>query len=430
MAQATIVIVGDELLTGERVESNSSHIARTLGEAGIAVKRIITVGDELEEITSAIDVGLGDCQLVLLSGGLGPTSDDRTKDALCRYFAVQLEFHPQILDDIRNRFAERGMEMPQVNREQAYQPTGATLLDNPLGSARGILMVDERSGCIVSALPGVPPEMKAMLADSLLPLLKEKGLASPPPAQRELRVVGLPESGVAETLAPLEERHASHPHFAIAYYPHQIEVLVRLKAPGLEAEKGASFLDALEEEARRLLGDHIFGGGEDDLAEVVGKMLKEKKATLAVAESLSGGLLSQRITAVPGASDYYRGGVVAYSNQVKVELLGVREETRETVGAVSEEVAIQMALGAASTFHAEYALSTTGIAGPTGATAEKPVGLVYIACCRREDVRAYGHIFTGGRHMVMRRTAQTALDILRLTLLHDRFPEKRKGEMT
>ena len=430
MAQATIVIIGDELLTGEREESNSACIAIALSEVGIITRRILTVGDELSEITSAISSGLADCQLVVLSGGLGPTSDDRTKKAICQFFGLELRFHKDILEDIQRRFAERGLEMPAVNREQAYQPEGAMLLYNPLGSARGILLADEKSGGLVTALPGVPPEMKAMLAESLLPMLKERGLAGSPSAKRELRVVGLPESAVSELLAPLEKKYSSSPHFAIGYYPHQIEVLIHLKAPGLTPKEGEKFLDELESEARKALGDYIYERGGEDLAELVGRMLRERQATLAVAESCSGGLLSQRITAIPGASDYYLGGAITYSNQAKVKILGVSEKTLSDRGAVSAEVAEQMAWGAMKVFNADYALSTTGIAGPTGATVEKPVGLVYIACAHQEKVRAYKYIFIGGREMVMRRTAQTALDILRLTLMYGKFPEKRRGELT
>jgi len=430
MTYATIIIVGDELLTGERIESNSGYIALLLGEAGITIKRIITIGDEQGEIISAVDQGLSDCRVVVLSGGLGPTSDDRTKEAICKYFKVELEFHPDILEDIRSRFSERGMEMPETNREQAYQPQGATLLHNPLGSAPGILLADMESGGLVFALPGVPAEMEAMLTESLIPILKDRGLAGPPPAKRELRVVGLPESRVAERLKPLEEKYASQPHFAIGYYPHQIEVLVRLKAPGLSVQEGVSFLEKVEDEVRALLGDYIFGTAEDDLAQVVGESLRERKATLAVAESCSGGLLSRRITDISGASDYYLGGVVAYSNKAKVKLLGVSPETLKTMGAVSAQVAEKMALGAVKKLGAQYALSTTGIAGPGGATAEKPVGLVYIACAHNDKTHAYKYIFTGGRRIIMRRTAQSALDILRLTLLHNRFPKKREGEIT
>lgn len=430
MAQATIIIIGDELLTGEREESNSSYIASALGEVGIVTKRIVTVGDEPSEIISAISSGLADCQLVILSGGLGPTSDDRTKKAICQFFGLELEFHKDILEDIQRRFAERGLEMPAVNREQAYQPQGAMLLNNPLGSARGILLADEKRGGLVVAMPGVPPELKAMLAESLLPMLKERGLAGSPSAKRELRVVGLPESAVSELLAPLEKKYSSSPHLAVGYYPHQIEVLIRFQAKGLAPDKGEKFLDEVESDARKALGDYIYGRGGDDLSELVGRMLRERQTTLAVAESCSGGRLSQRITVIPGASDYYLGGAVAYSNRAKVKILGVSEITLADKGAVSAEVAEEMASGAIKAFNTDYALSTTGIAGPSGATAEKPVGLVYIACAHEEKVRAYKYIFIGGRDMVMRRTAQTALDILRLTLMYGKFPEKRRGELT
>ncbi|MGQ9706900.1 MAG: competence/damage-inducible protein A [bacterium] len=411
----SILIIGDELLTGSKIESNSIYITNRLSEIGIDVIKIITVGDDEDAIINSINFCLKYSYGVIVSGGLGPTSDDRTKDAICKFLNIEKIMHQEILDDIRERFAKRGIDMPQSNVEQAYQPKGAILLKNPIGTAYGFILYKDNKPIIT--IPGVPLEMKVMMDESVLPYLREKGFGHSNIHILDAKVVGLVESSVYEKVLSLREWADERDNVTLAYYPHFIDVTVRVKVRGDE-----SYAESVFNEARNILNDclddMIYGYGSDGLEVVVGRHLRDGGLKLSTAESCTGGLVSDRIVSAPGSSDYFLGGVISYSNEAKVSLLCVSQETLNKYGAVSPETAVEMAVGAKNGFNSDIAISTTGIAGPTGGTPEKPVGLVYIGWTFKD---AFGtkKLMLGGmsRSRVRLYTSQMALEIVRrLTL--------------
>jgi len=407
----SILIIGDELLTGEKVESNSTYISNRLSEIGVDVGKIITVGDDEDNIISALDFCLSKSCGVIVSGGLGPTSDDRTKDAICKFLNVVKTMHQEILDDIRERFAKRIIDMPESNVEQAYQPNGAILLKNPIGTAYGFVLYKDDKAIIT--LPGVPSEMKIMMDEGVLPYLKEKGFGHSNIHILDARIVGLPESAIYDKVLPLREWAENKKSVSLAYYPHFIDVTVRVKVGG-DDDYAKSVFNEVKNILDECLGDRIYNYGLDGLEVVLGNHLREKVLTISTAESCTGGLVSDRIVSVPGSSDYFLGGVVSYSNEAKVSLLGVSQKTLDTYGAVSSETAVEMAVGAKNRFNSDIAISTTGIAGPTGGTPEKPVGLVYIGWTFRGETGSKKLMLGGmSRTRVRLYTSQMALELAR-----------------
>jgi len=410
----SIIIIGDELLTGSKVDSNSTFISAKLAEIGVDVKTIMTVGDDEKEIIDALGFCVTRSDGVIVSGGLGPTSDDKTKDAICKFVEVNMVEHKEILDDIKQRFSKRGVDMPEPNKEQAYQPEGAILFRNPVGTAYGFEVYKDEKPII--ALPGVPAEMKAIMVESVIPSLKEKGFGLSDLHILDAKVVGLAESAVYDAVGPLREWAEKRESICLAYYPHFVDVTVRVKVRGEE-----EFAEKMFKEAKSILedilGEKLYGYGEDGLEVVVGKLLRQNGMTISTAESCTGGLVSNRIVSVPGASDYFLGGVVAYSNEAKSNLLGVSEKTLSTFGAVSPETAEEMALGVRKKFASNIAVSTTGIAGPTGGTAEKPVGLVYVGWSYDNELGSK-KLMLGEmtRDRVRLYTSQMALDVARRIL--------------
>jgi nicotinamide-nucleotide amidase len=407
----SILIIGDELLTGVKVESNSNYISNRLSDLGIDTQVILTIGDDENRIIEALKFCLNVSNGVIVSGGLGPTSDDKTKTAICKFLNIGKIMHQEILDDMRERFSKRGIDMPQSNIEQAYQPEGAILLKNPVGTACCFILYKDNKPII--ALPGVPSEMVVILDESVLQFLKENGYGLVNLHILDARVVGLSESAVYDAVLPLRERIEKKEDVTLAYYPHFIDVTVRIKVRGEDDYAESIFTEAMGL-LGRCLGDRIYGYGPDGLEIVVGKHLKERRFTISAAESCTGGLVSDRIVSVPGSSDYFLGGVVSYSNEAKMSLLGVSQETLNTYGAVSHETAVEMAVDAKEKFKSDIAISTTGIAGPTGGTPEKPVGLVYIGWAFR-DYSGSKELMLGGmnRTRVRLYSSQMALDLAR-----------------
>jgi len=410
--QAEILAVGEELLAPGRVETNSLYLTEKLAAIGVPVGFRGIVGDEESRIAAAIQNALERSDLVLVSGGLGPTADDRTRDAACRALGIEMHLDEGILEGLRKRFAMRGIEMPDVNRRQAMVPEGAWVLENRRGTASGLVIETSEQRTLV-LLPGPPRELEPMFEEQVMPRLKGKA-GEVFYRTRKLWVAGLPESAVEQKIVSTYAA-VENPLTTVLAAPGQVEI--RLTATGQSAVAADDLNEELAAKLRAILGEHIFSEREESLEAVVGALLLDTGMRISVAESLTGGLIAHRITQVSGSSRYFDTGFVTYSNESKTALLGVAPDLFRRVGAVSEEVAVAMATGALERASADITVSVTGIAGPTGGSEEKPVGLVYIGLATKTSARAERRQFPGERRQVKRWTAQTALDLVRLELL-------------
>jgi nicotinamide-nucleotide amidase len=407
-----LVTIGDELLLGFTLDSNGAFIARELAALGISIVRRTSVGDSGPAIRAAVGEALERTGAVITTGGLGPTSDDLTKPSIAAIFGRRMVLDEAILRALRERWIAKGWgkELPKTNEQQALIPEGATILKNNHGSAPGIWLEDER-GRWVTMLPGVPREMKGMFADTLLPLLRQRsGITDSVVLSRVIRTTGISESLLADTLAPVSGNLEG---LSLAYLPGWPGVDLRLTSRDRDDSEAALRLNAAEAAIRGVAGEFVYGRESDDLADVVLGLCREKGFTIAVAESCTGGMLGSRITAIPGSSQLFLGGVIAYSNEVKATHLGVGDDTLIKHGAVSEETAREMAIGVRARYRADVAMSLTGVAGPGGGTTEKPVGLVCLAVDIQGAVRTGKRNMVGDREEIRQRSAQWALDQLR-----------------
>ncbi len=407
--QAVLIAVGDELVDGTTVDTNTAFIARALKARGIDLVGHLTVPDDRSAVAKAIAQAASNADIAVVTGGLGPTHDDLTRQALADALGVELKLHPPLLEALKEFFASRGKTMSPANEIQAYLPEGAEPLPNPIGTAPGIACKLGR--CRIFALPGVPGEMRRMLGEQVLPRLPESCTVL---RTLTIRTFGEGESNLAVRLADLLDRSD---RVRIGITASAGVISLRLQARAATAEEAERDLQQLASEIRGRLGDLIFGEGEVTLPEATGMLLRESKATVAVAESCTGGLLGELFTSVPGSSDYFLGGIIAYANRIKSEVLGVSEKLLTEYGAVSRQTALAMAAGAKRRLGATWALSTTGIAGPGGGTPEKPVGLVWIALEGPSGAEAFRYRFPGDRETVRLRAALCALNYLRLALL-------------
>ena len=396
--RAEVITVGDELITGLVVDSNSAYLGRRLTELGFRVVRMTSVGDGPEEIRTALQQVSSDVAVV--TGGLGPTPDDRTKEVFAEVVGRRLVLDEEVLEGIRKRFAHRGMEMPRSNVRQATVPEGSQVLPNRWGTAPGLHV--QADGRHFFLLPGVPREMRGIFEESVVPVLRK--LSGRAINFVLLRTTGISESALCEKLSDLDLDK-------VAFLPGLEGVDVRVMW-----EEGEDPTQLIEE-IRRRAGQFVYAEGEERMEEVVGRLLKRRGWRIATAESCTGGLIGHRITEVPGSSDYFERGVVAYSNRAKVELLGVSEELIRKHGAVSPQVAEAMAKGIRERTGAEVGLGVTGIAGPTGGTPRKPVGLVYIGVAMPEGVWVREFRFVGERSQIKFRASQAALDMVRRAIL-------------
>lgn len=412
-----LVSIGDELLLGFTVDTNTAHFARAAADHGIQVVRRSTVGDDADAITSVVRDALARTGAVITCGGLGPTADDRTKPTLAALFGRTMRFDDAIWESLRARWKARGWpgEIPETNREQAMVPEGATVLPNAHGSAPGIWLEDAE-GRWVAMLPGVPREFLGMMRDTLLPRLAARGAGGTVIRSRTLRTQGIAESALAETLGELAKDPLGVP---LAFMPGYEGVDLRLTVRGVSPAVADERLAAAAEALRARVGKWVYGEGDEDLATLVLDRLRARGMRIAVAESCTGGMLGMRLTAIPGASDRFVGGVIAYDNAVKVRELGVREATLEAVGAVSEEVAREMASGVRARFGVEVGVSITGVAGPGGGTPEKPVGTFCVAVDVQGEVRSLRTAGVGDRHEIRQRASQGALSLLRRVLARE-----------
>ena len=411
---AEILCIGTELLLGNITNGNARWIAEQLAALGIPHHRQGVVGDNRERLIAEVLSASTRSRVLITTGGLGPTPDDLTTEAIAAAFATPLVEHPQVWADIQARLAARGRPCAASNRRQAFLPEGAALLPNPTGTAPGMIW-SPRPGFTILTFPGVPSEMRAMWQATAAPWLSNAGLADGGFASRMLHFWGVAESNLAEQMADLLE--AANP--TVAPYAGSGEVKLRITARAASADGAEALLEPVEAEIRARTGALCFGVDDDSLASVVLELLRRRGQTLAVAESCTGGGLGAALAAVPGASDVFVGGVIAYANAVKQGVLGVSPELLETCGAVSDPVAQAMAQGARRATGADWALAITGVAGPGGGTEQKPVGLVHIAVagpngCVSEGIR-FGS--SRGRSWIQTLSAGEALNRLRLALL-------------
>lgn len=411
-----IVTIGDELLLGFTIDTNAAHLARTLASIGGRIVRRATVGDDAASIASAVRDAIERTGAVITTGGLGPTADDRTKPIIAELFGRTMVMDEAILDGLRQRWQTRfGQPLPDSNRQQALVPAGATILGNRHGSAPGIWLEDAQQRW-VAMLPGVPREMRGMLADTLIPKLQERlPIDGPVVRSRTLRTTSIAESALADRLGALA---AGVDGLPLAFLPGVDGVDLRITAHTGTASESETRLTAAAAQLREAAGSFVYGDGDDDLAALLVAECVERQATIAVAESCTGGLLGGRITAVPGSSAVFQGGILAYDNAVKVRELGVSEAILTTHGAVSEQVACAMATGVRARFGTTIGLGITGIAGPAGGTPEKPVGTVWVAVDVAGQLHAVKAVLPGDRTEIRQRGAQLALDRLRRAFRH------------
>jgi nicotinamide-nucleotide amidase len=402
-----VVTIGTELLLGQTVDTNAAELGRALSAAGVEVVRHVSVADRPEMIRAAVAEALQRTGFVISTGGLGPTRDDMTKREVAAIFGKPLELDQTVLRSLEERFRRLGRPMPAVNRTQAEVPAGAMVLPNPRGTAPGLWVED--GGRVVVMLPGVPSEMRGLLAEEVLPRLAARG-SGVVVRSRTVRTTGSAESALAERVGAIEDDIAP---LTLAYLPSTDGVDLRVTAWSLREDEANRRLDGAAMLLRERAGEDCYGEDATDLAAVVLEQLRERNARLVVAESCTGGLLSGRITAIPGASQVFIGGVVAYDNVVKSGTLEVPPELLGRYGAVSEHVVLAMAEAVQRQFAVDAALAITGIAGPTGGTPEKPVGTVWLAARLGPEARALQRIFPGDRAEIRARAAQAALDLLR-----------------
>ena len=423
MKQAELLCIGTELLLGDIVNGNARWLAQQLAAIGIAHHRQVVVGDNRERLIAALQEAAGRCDVLITTGGLGPTPDDLTTEAVAAAFGGTLAERVEVWADIQAKAASRGRPAAPATRRQALLPWGAAVLPNPTGTAPGIIWRPDpeslpfpvRPGFTLLTFPGVPSEMRAMWESTAAPWLQQQGLAQGGLFSRELRFWGVGESTLAERVADLLE--GTNP--TVAPYAGAGEVILRLTARSATEDDARALLDPLEAELRARTAPCCYGLDQQSLASVVIDRLRNRGETVAVAESCTGGGLGAALAAIPGASDVFLGGVIAYANAVKRDLLGVPEALLATHGAVSDPVALAMAEGSRRLTGSTWALAVTGIAGPGGGSADKPVGLVHIALAgpdgRQSEAVRFGE--SRGRALIQQVTAGEALNRLRLGLL-------------
>ena len=404
---ASIITIGDELLIGQTIDTNSAWMAQELNEIGVWVKRRVAVGDTREDIWQALDEESASAQIILITGGLGPTADDITKPLLCDYFAGKMVVNEMVLEHVRNIFLRLNRPIIERNMKQAEVPDVCTVLMNRRGTAPGMLF--RKGNCIYISMPGVPHEMKGIMTDEVLPLLKRE-YKMPFILHRTLLTAGVGESFIAEKISAWEE--ALPADIRLAYLPNYGMVRLRLTATGTNKEQLDEQLDRLFAELQQLVKEWLIVAEDIPLEQALGQLLLSKNKSMATAESCSGGYIAHLITAIPGSSEYFKGTVVAYAYDVKEDVLGVQHSTLETKGAVSEETVTEMLKGLLQKTTADYGIATSGIMGPGGGTEDKPVGTVWVAVGSREKMIAKRLHFRFDRLKNIELTATNALLML------------------
>ena len=415
MVKTKVISIGDEILIGQIVNTNASFINERMNSIGIKVRKVVTIGDNRQDLIDELNDSIAnDYKINLITGGLGPTHDDITKPILTEFFRDELILDEKVLEKVKSIFAKRNVVMPDVNIGQAMVPSHSKVIWNQYGTAPGILI--EEDDRIFVAMPGVPFEMKGMIDNSIIPFIKEKYLKNPEFYHRTktLHTTGIGESFLFEKIGNIDELLSGQ---KMAFLPSPLGVRLRVDAKGKSEHEAEMELKRIVGVLYERVGEHIYGENDDLLEEITGKLLRERGLTLAAAESCTGGIISGRITDIPGSSDYFKGSVVSYANEVKENVLKVSAKTLAEKGAVSSETAMEMALGVRKLMGTDVGISATGIAGPGGATETKPVGLVYVAISIGD--RTYSkELFLGDNRQRNRiRAAQAALEMLRKELL-------------
>ena len=403
---AEIITIGDELLIGQVTDTNSAWMGRELNKAGIEVIRVVSVRDRAEEITEAVDDAMKRVDIVLVTGGLGPTKDDITKQTLCTYFGTELVFSEEVFENVKRVLAGR-IPMNALNRSQAMVPKDCIVINNRVGSAS--VNWFERGDKVLVSMPGVPQEMTTVMSEEIIPRLREK-FDTDIIIHKTFTVKNYPESVLAEKLESWEV--ALPECIKLAYLPKPGIIRLRLTGRGKQKEEVRMLMDMEAGKLEELLGDDIFDEDDTPLEILVGNLLKKKNLTVSTAESCTGGSIAARLTSIPGSSEYFKGAVVAYSNEIKEALLHVSTKTLEKRGAVSEETVVEMVKGAMETLKTDCAVSTSGIAGPGGGTREKPVGTVWIAAAYKNEIRTMKQETDRGREMNVERAGNNALLLL------------------
>ncbi|MEH2074752.1 MAG: competence/damage-inducible protein A [Nostoc sp.] len=412
---AEIICVGTELLLGDILNGNAQFLAQQLAQLGIPHYYQTVVGDNPERLKQVIEIAISRAQILIFTGGLGPTPDDLTCETIADFFKVPLVENPEIIEDITQKFAQRGRVMSPSNRKQALIPQGAEILPNPTGTAPGIIW-QPRPEITIFTFPGVPSEMYPMWEETAVPFLKSQGWGKNIIYSRSLKFWGIGESALAEKVAS----YLKLPNPTVAPYAGKGEVRLRVSAKATSEAAAEALIAPIEKQLKEIAGLDFYGVNNDTPASVVGELLRASKETLSVAESCTGGGLGQMLTEISGSSDYFWGGVISYDNSVKVRLLGVNQEDLDKFGAVSAPVAEQMAIGVKTRLATTWGLSITGIAGPTGGTDTKPVGLVYVGLAGpKDEVISFEYQFgtVRGRALIRHVSANAALDNLRRKLL-------------
>lgn len=406
--QAEIIAIGDEILIGQTIDTNSSFIANQLNLIGVEVRQKKVIADTKEAIVSALDDVLPETQLVFMTGGLGPTKDDITKKTLTGYFGGELEFHDDVYDNIVRIFKSFNKKPSEVNKSQAYLPSSCDIVFNEIGTASGMRFSENNT--YYFSLPGVPYETEYLVSKKIIPWIAEnvqKGTAH----HKTVLTQGVPESELAEMIEAWENNLPDE--LKLAYLPSAGMVKLRISSYNLSKEDWEEILAPHLTELHTILGDIIFGQDAQTLEEVVGLSLKAKSATLSTAESCTGGYIAHLLTSIPGSSTYFMGSVVSYANKAKEDLLGVDSLAIKENGAVSKPVVMQMAQEARAKFNTDFAIATSGIAGPDGGTPTKPVGTIWVAVATPKEVKARMFSFGKNRKRNIRKTALMALDLLR-----------------
>lgn len=407
-----IITIGDEILIGQIVDTNSAWMSARFNEIGVTVERKLTVGDSASEITDAVEEALAKADAVILTGGLGPTKDDITKRVLSDIFRSPLVRDAATYAHVERMMKARNIDFNTLNQNQALVPECCKVLENRNGTAPGMWF--ERDGKVLVSLPGVPFEMEALMREQVLPLISEH-FALKSVVHRTAITFGLSESVLAATIADWESALPEYLH--LAYLPSPSQIRLRLSAYDIERAAAEREIDVRFGELERLIPAYVIGYGDDTVASATARLLSSRGLTLSVAESCTGGALSAKLTAIAGASDYFMGSVVSYSNAVKVSVLGVSPDTLASVGAVSRQTAEQMADGIRRLCGTDYSIATTGIAGPSGGSDEKPVGTVWIAIASPDGVFSKKMMYGRLRAQNIERASVTAINMLRLMLL-------------
>lgn len=408
---AELISIGDEILYGQTLDTNSHYISAELDKLGIRVHRKVTVADSREAIMKAFKEAEVNADIIIITGGLGPTKDDLTKPLLAEYFDSGMKLHEDILEDLRERFAKRGRELNELNEGQAELPEKCKPIENKYGTAPGMWF--EKDGKVFISMPGVPSEMKYMMEDTILPRFKEM-YQTPVLIHKMVKTVGIPESILAEKLEDWENNLPKE--IKLAYLPGLKQVKMRLTASGQDEQH---LQDLIEEEVNKLyqlVGKYIYGTDDSNLAGKVGELLLQQNKTIAVAESCTGGQIAHLITANAGSSTYYRGGINPYHNDLKINVLGIKTETIEKHGAVSEQTVKEMAERVREIFGADIGISTSGVAGPGGGSEEKPVGTVWVALADGQNTQTKLYHFQFDRAGNIEMTSNSLLNLVRQTL--------------